>query len=134
MRERAFLLIRCLLGGTFLLAGALKVGSTPDFLLAMEKYRILPGIYLGLAAAITPWLEIVPALTLIAGVWQQSSAILLGTLSLIFSVAVASVLWRHIDIACGCFHGATHVSYWHLALNLALLAMAVAVARKREPI
>jgi uncharacterized membrane protein YphA (DoxX/SURF4 family) len=130
MKPRLLLLARCLLGGTFLLAGALKLTATPELAQTILNYRLLPEIWVGAVAAILPCLEIIPALTLLAGIWLESSAALLGMLSLIFAAAVTSVVWRHIDITCGCFRGETHASYGHLALNLVLLALAVLLARQ----
>ena len=126
------LVARFLLGGLFLVAGALKVGDIPALQEAISNYRLLPSQWIGVAAVFLPWLELVPATTLLLGLWKESSALLLGVLSLLFGCAVTSVLWRHLDVRCGCFKGAASVSYLHLLLDVSLVVMAATVARGSE--
>lgn len=122
---RQALICRLLLGAPFLLAGAFKVGDIPALEEVISNYRLLPSPWIGVAAVVLPWLELVPATALLLGFWKESCALILGALSLIFGVAVTSVLWRHLDVHCGCFRGAASVSYLHLLLDVSLGLMAV---------
>jgi len=92
-----------LLSGVFLLAGISKAADPTQFLFSLEGYRILPEQAAYLLALYLPWLEIVLAL----GVWVRWSrpGALLGLIGLLvaFSLAIASVWARGIDIDCGCF-------------------------------
>ena len=122
--------LRFSLGSLFGLAAVLKMGDPRALEAAIANYRLLPSSWIGITAVLLPWLELVPATTLILGLWLEASALILGTLSLVFGGAVATVLWRHLDVNCGCFRGAAPVSYLHLVLNIALVALAVVLFRR----
>ena len=120
-------LCRFVLAIPFLAAGLLKIGHQPELARSIHNFFLLPSQWIGLTAIILPWLELVCATTLVFGVWIESSALILGVLSLFFAVATASVLWRGFDVECGCFNGTGHTSMAHVFFNLALLAFAVVV-------
>jgi len=120
------LLCRLLLGGLFLVAGLLKLGDPQALALTIFKYHCLPLQWIGIAAAILPWVEAISATALLCGVWVDGAALVLGGLNLGFGMAVASVLWRRMDVNCGCFRGTAYITYGHLLLNL---VVAVLVAK-----
>ena len=122
--KHARLVTRLLLGGIFLVAGLLKVNHTWALAQDIYNYRLLSLETVGFVAAVLPWLEMILGASLVVGFWVESSALALGGLSLGLCLALASALWRHLDINCGCFHGVTTVSAGHLALSLTLGAMA----------
>ena len=94
---------RLALGAVFLCAGALKALDPAAFAAAVDRYRLLPYPAAAALALYLPWLEIACG----AGVfWVRTRLgalnLLLG-LCVMFSAALASAWWRHLDITCGCF-------------------------------
>jgi putative oxidoreductase len=94
---------RLSVGAIFVVAGALKARDPAAFAVAVDHYRLLPYPAAVAVALYLPWLEIVCG----AGVlWRRARLgalnLLLG-LCVVFSGALASAWWRHLDIACGCF-------------------------------
>ena len=77
-----------------------------------------------LAATVLPAVQLAIGVCLITGLFLPGAA--LGSISLFgaFSVALASVLWRGLNINCGCFGSAELVTYFTLfrALFLSLLS------------
>ena len=130
--DQAVLLVRVLLGGVFLYAGAVKIGNLSAFAGDIAAYRLLPHFANYLAAAIIPWLEALCAFLLIIG-WRTRGALAtVMLLTVIFMAALASVLVRGLDIDCGCFrHGGAKTSAWQaLARDALLLAAALLVFLK----
>lgn len=125
------LLVRVPLGGVFLMAGLLKVRHTWTLAQDIYNYKLLPLEMIGFVAATLPWLEIVLGTALVVGFWIEASALAVGLLSLTLSFAVASVLWRHLDIRCGCFHGSATASIGHYILTLALAVISFWVLKRR---
>jgi hypothetical protein len=65
------------------------------------------------------------------------AALLSGLMLASFAAAMAQAKLRGIDVECGCFGGASRVSWWKVGLNLALALSAFAVAAgyaSRRPI
>ena len=117
------------LGLTFCAAGAAKVGDPQAFAAQLAAYHLLPERWLTLVALALPEVELLAGACLSAGFLAESSALVLGTLSLAFVGALGSALARGLDIECGCFSGAAHVSLGQVGLDLILLVLALAVLR-----
>ncbi|MEW6279541.1 MAG: MauE/DoxX family redox-associated membrane protein, partial [Candidatus Eremiobacterota bacterium] len=64
----------CLLGTLFLAAGLPKTQDLWAFAEAVDNYRILPGLLIGLSAAVLPWLEVVVGACLVSGVARVAAA------------------------------------------------------------
>jgi uncharacterized membrane protein YphA (DoxX/SURF4 family) len=129
MRNRA---LRIALGAIFFVAGLHKVGHTTALAQDIYNYHVLPDSYsyVYIAAAVLPWLELVLGAATIAGVWTESCALILMGLATLFTGAVASALWRHLDVNCGCLHGASKLSLSHLLFNLLILVLAAVLFRE----
>lgn len=97
------LLVRVVVAGLFIYAGAIKLLQPNTFLSDIESYRMMPYSLAWLVAFYLPPLEILCGLGLL---WSKtrraSSAILIG-LMLVFIVAIAAAWLRGLDISCGCF-------------------------------
>ena len=96
-------LCRLSLGGLFLYAGAVKADDVVAFARAVANYQILPYSWNYLAAATLPYVEVVAGLLLLANRKVRPAALVLGVLTAIFMLALASVDLRGLDIDCGCF-------------------------------
>jgi hypothetical protein len=126
-------LVSLVLGGTFLVAGLLKVAHTATFADEIYSYRLpfLPNGLIYPIAAVLPWLEVDLGAVMIVGFWRESCAILLGSLSLLWSGAVTWALWRHLNIHCGCYPGSGKVAAGHLFLNLVLVILAILAGKSK---
>lgn len=120
--------MRMIVGGVFLIAGALKLKDPEAFSISIQAYRLVP---FGVAAALAtylPWVELVVGGALLAGWRMAGAAASVALMSIVFMGAIGSAWARGLDIACGCLGdaGGGAVSYpWHILGNLCLLAMAL---------
>lgn len=105
------LALRTALAWTFIHAGVLKIWdfararpATPDFVVAIQQYHLLPSPDLSVMLAVyLPWMEIVAALGLFIQRLRLGAAAILTGLSAIFLAALASAWARGLRIECGCF-------------------------------
>lgn len=120
---------RILLAAVFLFAGLSKVGDPQTFASQVAAYQVLPLQWVTLVAIALPWIELVCGLCLTLGFLTESSALVLAALSTSFGLAVASALARGLNLECGCFSLSMQLNWAHLALNLALLGLALLILR-----
>jgi putative oxidoreductase len=128
MQTVAFLL-RIVLGGLLVAAGALKLGDPTAFANEITNYRFLPSLAPWLAATL-PMVEIALGLLLVAAPigWRRAAALATAGLMAVFTVAVTQVVVRGINVDCGCFGGGSGpVTGLTIARDLALLATAAAI-------
>ncbi len=105
------LALRIALAWTFVHAGALKIWdfghaqtATPDFVVAIQQYHLLPSPDLAVLLAIyLPWVEIFSALGLFLRRVRMGAALTITGLTTIFIAALASAWARGLRIECGCF-------------------------------
>jgi len=111
------LLARLAIGGLFAFSAWNKLYPSPDpllpsgpqqFALAMKSFELLPDHLVMLAAFVVPWCETICAAFLLLGFWSRASAFMLLAMLITFTLAVASVLARQMNITCGCF-GSFHL-------------------------
>jgi uncharacterized membrane protein YphA (DoxX/SURF4 family) len=91
------------LGLFFIVASLPKLGDPPSFAHMIYNYRILPGVFVNLAALVMPWTEILSGMALVLGLWRRSAAALIGVMLVVFIVAISFNLARDNAIDCGCF-------------------------------
>jgi len=105
-------LCRLSLGALFLYAGAVKADDVVAFARNVANYEILPYSWNYVVAATLPYVEVVAGLLLIANRKVRPAALVLGVLTAVFMLALASVDLRGLDIDCGCFdpRGEGHTS------------------------
>jgi putative oxidoreductase len=116
--------LRLGLGGVFLAAGALKFSDPTSFALEIHNYQLLPDLA-PLLAATLPAVEIVLGLALVAGPrpWMRAGAFASTLVLLVFTLAVASVVARGVNIDCGCFgEGSGPVTMWTVLRDVVLVA------------
>ena len=122
--------VRLGLAGLFAYAGASKLLDPQGFAEDLQNYRALPDAWAGMLAVALPMLELVVAAGLLATSHAGGAALLSGLLLAAFAGAMAQAKLRGIDVECGCFGGASRVSWWKVALDLGLAAAAFAVAAR----
>ena len=127
---------RWVLGGVFLVAGALKLPDPDAAVRAVRAYRLLPEPVVAAVAFGLPVLEIAVGLALVAGVFVRTAAVAAAALLVVFLGGVGSAWARGLQIDCGCFGGGGEVSAGETAYpaevvrDIALLAVGLALARR----
>lgn len=126
------LVARLILAAVFLYAGVDKALHPDEFASQIAGYRLLPASLVTLAAVWMPWLELLAGSFLAFGLLSESSALLLGAMSLLFASATGSAMARGLNIECGCFSTSASgsVTWGHVVLDLALVALAALVLAK----
>ncbi len=121
------LIVRFLVGGTFVYASFDKILHPADFALAISHYRLLPGDLLHVFALLVPWVELVAGLGMILGFARRGASALVTAMLVMFVAAIVSALARDLDISCGCFStkGGHAVGLSLIFRDIALLAGAV---------
>lgn len=120
------LLIRVILGGIFIYAGAGKILYPANFAEAIANYQLIPFPGTNLVAIILPWVEFISGLCLLNGLKTQSSNFIIFLCLCVFTFGVVTALARGLDINCGCFSEAgRRVGFVFLAEEAGLLAMSV---------
>jgi uncharacterized membrane protein YphA (DoxX/SURF4 family) len=127
---------RFALGLVFILAGISKAWSPSSFERALRKYDFLPLALNRPVAFALPPLEIVAGLMLTLGVATAWVALFVAAALIAFSLIIGRALIQRKVIDCGCF-GPTapkRITWWSMARNAFLLAMAVLVVFVAPPI
>lgn len=94
-------IVRWLLGGVFVVAGALKLADPVSFAVIVEAYGILPRELLLPTAIFLPLLEVVAGVGLILDI-RGSLSVLAGLLAL-FLLVLGYGMHMGLDVDCGCF-------------------------------
>jgi uncharacterized membrane protein YphA (DoxX/SURF4 family) len=97
------LLLRIVLGVTFITASLDKIAHPRLFAEVIFNYQILPLSLVNLASAVMPLLELIAGITIIIGFWTRSSSFILSGLTLIFIAAISFNMLRGLEVNCGCF-------------------------------
>ena len=129
-------ILRMILGLLFLVSGILKIMDPVQFVNDIDNYRMLPYILVTLMAIILPWLELLCGIALITGIFKHGAALIILILSVIFLTAIISVLFRGLDISCGCFslgESASRIGFTKLLENILLLLAAAVLYFKLLP-
>ena len=124
-------LARLLVGGVWLVAGAIKVPNGAESVRAVRAYRILPEAIVPTVGHVLPAVEIVVGLALILGVLTRVMAIASALLFVAFIIGISSAWSRGLQIDCGCFGGggfdadATSKYPWEIARDTGLLLLSL---------
>lgn len=94
-------LLRVLLGGIFVMAGASKLVNPRAFARIISAYGLLPEELLVAAAIGIPAIEFLAGLGLLFKV-RGSLATICGLLTC-FLFALGYAIWKNLDVDCGCF-------------------------------
>ncbi|MGR4065907.1 MAG: MauE/DoxX family redox-associated membrane protein [Vulcanimicrobiaceae bacterium] len=126
----AVLIARVLLGAMLVVAGASKVGHAADLAAAIAGFRLLPPALIPPLALGLPYFELMLGAYLIAGLFTRTAAIVACAQFVVYAVAIASAVVRHIPANCGCFgpHDVAPADWPHVAFDLALAAVAAFIA------
>jgi uncharacterized membrane protein YphA (DoxX/SURF4 family) len=139
-----FLAARLLAGGVFFALGLTKIMNPLLFAKEIHMYEILPAepqLLLNLSSLLLPWLEVVCGFFLITGLFLESSALILGLLTVVFTGAVfyrtltiyfsEKVSFWAIHFDCGC--GTGDVIAWEkICSNTALILLCFWIYRSQS--
>lgn len=103
------LVARLVLGGIFVVAGLLKVGTLEGSAAAVRAYQVLPFEFAGYLGYALPIIEIMIGVLLILGLFTRVSAILLSFMLVAFIIGIVQAWARGLTIDCGCFGGGGQV-------------------------
>ena len=126
------MLLRLIVGGAFVVAGALKVADPAKFALDVSNYRLVPYELINLVAILLPWIEITAGLFVLAGIWLRAAALVITSLTVMFLVLIVSALARGLNIECGCFGtvGGKHIGLVNLVIDSSLLALSALLVKR----
>lgn len=96
-------LFRIVIGGIFLVSGLAKISDPVLFMFSLRGFRLFPEALIPLLAIVLPWLEFFLGLFTVVGLLYRTSSLMLAALNLIFMGAILTVVFRGIDVDCGCF-------------------------------
>jgi putative oxidoreductase len=121
----------------FVAAALPKIADPTAFAADLGDYRLFPAWSIVGLAALVPMLELVGAAALVSGWQRRGGAWLLGLLTVGFLLVIGSVIYRGVDLRCGCFgrDAAAEAVGWPLLWRdvglLTLIVIAGGGARRR---
>jgi uncharacterized membrane protein YphA (DoxX/SURF4 family) len=123
---------RLALAVVFLAAAYPKIGDLAGSGRAVNAYQLMPFAIAKIVGAALPFVELVLALFLLAGLATKAVAGIGTALLTVYIGGIASVWSRGLSIDCGCFGGGgqlaagAHPDYlWDILRDIALLVVAV---------
>ncbi len=122
------MLSRLLIGGMLIYASFYKIIEPASFAKSIWYYHLVPGYLINLMALILPWLELFCGVGLILGILYDGSRLWSALMMVVFIIALASTIYRGIDIDCGCFkasQGATKSAWSALIFDLVAMLFIV---------
>jgi uncharacterized membrane protein YphA (DoxX/SURF4 family) len=120
---------RLVVGGVWIVAGALKLPDPAASVRAVRAYDLLPESIVPTIGHLLPVLEVVVGLCLVLGALTRLAGVVSALLFVAFIIGIASVWSRGIRIECGCFGGggydenATSAYPWEIARDVGLLLL-----------
>jgi len=112
------------LGLMWVYAGSMKLTDLWGLMDSLLQYNLLPVSWVTMAASTLPWMELLIGAGLIMGVLPylkrvSENRIFLLTMSwmsmtllTVFFVAMYSVMWRGLEVTCGCFGAGAQFVGW----------------------
>ncbi|MGD9960573.1 MauE/DoxX family redox-associated membrane protein [Nocardioides sp.] len=123
------LVARLLVGGVWVVAGALKLPDPSASVRAVRAYDLLPESIVPTVGHLLPVLEVVVGALLIVGLLTRGAAVVSGLLFVAFIIGISSAWARGLQIDCGCFggggykEGASAEYPWEIARDTGLLLL-----------
>ncbi len=125
------LLARVVVGGVWVVAGALKLPDPAASVRAVRAFDLLPESVVPTVGHLLPILEVVTGLCLILGLLTRTFAVVSAVLFVAFIIGIASAWARGLEIECGCFggggvkEGASSEYPWEIARDAGLLLLSM---------
>jgi uncharacterized membrane protein YphA (DoxX/SURF4 family) len=121
------LAVRLGLGCMFIYSSLPKIRQPYDFLASVYNYELV-GPKLGMLTAMAlPWAELLVGVCLVGGIFVSGALLASIAMAVLFTSVLASVLYRGLEISCGCFSTSGEaISYMTLIRACVILLLAVA--------
>ena len=122
------LLVRVLLGGLFIVASLDKIVDPYAFTTSILNYKVIDSTFATATATFLPWLELLCGIGLILGLYPRGSLLLITAMLIVFTILVASALFRGFDISCGCFSqdpNASKIGYQKILENCGMIVLGI---------
>ena len=121
------LIVRLALGAMFIASSLPKIRLPYAFLSDVYSYELV-GPKLGVLVAMTlPWFELFVGICLVGGIFVGGALLASIAMGAMFTVVLASALYRRLDISCGCFSSAGgKISYLTLIRALVITLFSAA--------
>lgn len=104
LSNKYFLLVlRLIVGGTFLYACLDKLLNQELFAKAIFNYKFLPDVFINVFAIVIPYIELTASVFLIFGIFKRGSSFVIIVLLIVFIISLTQAYARGLDISCGCF-------------------------------
>jgi len=118
--------VRLGLGAMFIASSLPKIRLPYAFLSDVYGYELV-GPKLGVLVAMTlPWLELFVGICLVGGIFVGGALLASAAMGAMFTFALASALYRHLDISCGCFSsGGGKISYLTLIRAIVITILSI---------
>jgi len=129
---RILIACRLVLGALFVWAAVAKLPDMAAFAQDVANYRLVPALLVPFVACAVVGVELLAGAALILGLLVRPAALVLAGLLAVFTAFLSQALLRGIDLRCGCFGGDEPASWWTVARDVAMLAAALAVARRPQ--
>jgi len=132
---RLIFVMRVLLGIVFLIASYGKILEPEQFSREISNYHFIPFGLENFVAIVLPWIELCIGFGLIFGVMINGSALISGTLLIMFNLLVIQAMIRGFNIECGCGLKEGEMIGWQkLAENFTLLLISFIVFKQKKRI
>jgi uncharacterized membrane protein YphA (DoxX/SURF4 family) len=132
----AALCARFALGALFIASGIVKLGDRASFAEAVRAFGFIGNRYLRRIAFAVPIVELGSGVAMAVGLFTAVAAVIVGTLTLIFTGVLVALLAHGRAVPCNCFGSASPrpVSWTTVARNLVIAAAATVVCRWSQPV
>jgi uncharacterized membrane protein YphA (DoxX/SURF4 family) len=97
------LIVRLIVGGLFIYASIDKILNPDQFAKILHNYRLVPPQCINLMAIIMPWIEFTAGTSLLLGFMYRGANLIIFSLLIVFTIALAINYIRGVNINCGCF-------------------------------
>lgn len=121
--EYFLLLARIFLAFIFIYAGTDKISDPAGFSQAIQNYRLFPVETLNIFAITIPWMELICGLLLLFGISVRENSLIISSLLLVFTLAVAISMIRGLNFDCGCFGKPSPIGWKKLGENFLMLVL-----------
>lgn len=102
--RRLELLVRWILGVTFVYASFHKIIAPAAFARIIYGYGLFPEVTVNVIAIVLPYIELVTGLALLTGLFPRAASLIIMVLLLSFIAAISINLLRGYEFNCGCFN------------------------------
>lgn len=130
-RKETILLLRLIVGATFVYAAWDKVMAPGTFAIAVRGYQVVPAGMSNFFALGLAWAELVSGILLIVGLFTRQAAGAVFLLLGMFVSALAIVMIKGLVVDCGCFQseGGSQTGPLLIVRNILMMAACILIMK-----